>query len=330
MKGVFVVFDFEIDDFMTHCEYKNLSPKTIASYEQTLRLFATYLKEKERIEQAKQVKSEHITNYVADLQTRGKYAVAMEKWERARNHPNHRRDYKDSISPCTINNYLRNLRVFFGYMVEDRRAKSNPVSVKHFVKAPRKAQEYLTDQEFARLLRCMDDSQFSEFRDSVIVQFLLDTGMRIGECLASDVVNIDMNRRGLLLPAEITKGKADRFVFFGTDMARLLRRWFQYKDRYTGNEYLFCTKQGTRLGVSTFESNLRKYARRAGIENVHPHVFRNNFSKRFLLAGGDIYTLSRLLGHSSVTVTEQAYLDLTSNDLREKYQNYSPLSQMKR
>ena len=47
-----------------------------------------------------------------------------------------------------------------------------------------------------------------------------------------------------------------------------------------------------------------------------------------LVSGGDIYTLSRLLGHSSVTVTEQAYLDITQNDLAEMYRKHSPLSKI--
>lgn len=47
------------------------------------------------------------------------------------------------------------------------------------------------------------------------------------------------------------------------------------------------------------------------------------------MSGMDIYTLSRILGHSSVTVTEKAYLDLTDDDLRKRYQNFSPISNMK-
>lgn len=46
--------------------------------------------------------------------------------------------------------------------------------------------------------------------------------------------------------------------------------------------------------------------------------------------GMDIYTLSRILGHSSVTVTEKAYLDLTDQDLRHRYQNFSPIENMRR
>jgi integrase/recombinase XerD len=45
--------------------------------------------------------------------------------------------------------------------------------------------------------------------------------------------------------------------------------------------------------------------------------------------GMDIFTLSKLLGHSSVTVTEQAYLDLTDEDMGKRYQNFSPISTMK-
>ena len=44
--------------------------------------------------------------------------------------------------------------------------------------------------------------------------------------------------------------------------------------------------------------------------------------------GMDIYTLSRLLGHSSVKVTEQAYLDLKDNDIGQRYQRFSPVSSM--
>lgn len=61
-------------------------------------------------------------------------------------------------------------------------------------------------------------------------------------------------------------------------------------------------------------------------ETITPHCLRNNFAKRCLMNGMDIYTLSWILGHSSVTVTEQAYLDLTDDDIGRKYQNYSPIS----
>ena len=59
-------------------------------------------------------------------------------------------------------------------------------------------------------------------------------------------------------------------------------------------------------------------------------MLRNNFAKRFLMNGGSIYALSRILGHSSVVVTEKAYLDLDDEDLRQNYIPYSPLEQLKK
>lgn len=67
--------DYDIDDFMTYWEVKNLSQKTLRSYEQTLRLFAQYLKEKFNIKEAGHVKEIHIREYIKYLQERGKYTV---------------------------------------------------------------------------------------------------------------------------------------------------------------------------------------------------------------------------------------------------------------
>lgn len=64
---------------------------------------------------------------------------------------------------------------------------------------------------------------------------------------------------------------------------------------------------------------------RAKTMNSYEQGLRNNFAKRCLMNGMDIYTLSRILGHSSVAVTEQAYLDLTDEDLGKRYQHYSPV-----
>ena len=81
------------------------------------------------------------------------------------------------------------------------------------------------------------------------------------------------------------------------------------------------------MTVSQYETNFRKYVDRAGItKRVSPHTLRNNFAKRCLLSGMDIYTLSRLLGHSSVKVTERAYLDIQDVELKGKYLEHSPIS----
>lgn len=80
------------------------------------------------------------------------------------------------------------------------------------------------------------------------------------------------------------------------------------------------------MTVSNYETNFTRYIQRAGItKHISPHTLRNNFAKRCLMSGMDIYTLSRILGHSSVSVTEKAYLDVNDEDIRKRYSKFSPI-----
>jgi integrase/recombinase XerD len=160
---------------------------------------------------------------------------------------------------------------------------------------------------------------------------MIDSGMRLGECSVLLVEDINLAKKQISLRAENTKGRKDRAVFFSPKVETIVRRWIQYKDRYTESDYLFPVKHsGAPIGVSNFETNFKKYLKRAGLnESISPHCLRNNFAKRCLMNGMDVFTLSKILGHSSVRVTEEAYLDLDSDDIQKRYQNFSPIGTMK-
>ena len=323
--------DLEVDDFISYCDYKGLSTKTIGSYEQTLKLFIRYLQDECNITRTEQVKEKTIADYIANVKQRGKYTVVADDNTKRYNHPQNRQDFGKKVSLATVNNYTRNLRVYFNYMYENRLIKTNPMKKIKPLRIPRKAKGYLNDKDFNNLLKCFDLSKFHEYRDYVITQLVFDTGMRIGECLMiRDETDINFNERTIFLPAENTKGKKDRYVFFSMQMATELKRWLQYRDRYKESEFCFCTIKGSQLLERSFESNFTNYGERIGNKEIHPHLIRNNFAKRFLMNGGDIYTLSKILGHSSVKVTEECYLDLGTDDLRKQYQKHSPLMNLKR
>jgi len=322
--------DYDIDDFMDYCTAKNLAEKTINSYEQTLRLLSRYLIEVQNVKSAEDTKELHIREYIKYLQDRGKYTVTSNEETKNINFPENREDYGKKIEITTINNYIRNIKVFYNYIYKNRYITSNPVTRIKEIKCSRKVVGFIKNDEFNRLLRIFDLSKFHEYRDYIITQLIFDTGMRLGETLLIQEKDIDYINRTILLPSENTKGKKDRYVFFSEEMLKQLRRWLKYKDRYRQSEYIFCTNKGKPLSVSNYETNFKKYGVRIGLEKIHPHMLRNNFAKRFLMQGGDIYTLSRILGHSSVKVTEEAYLDLDTNDLRTNYQRYSPLANLKR
>ncbi len=216
-------------------------------------------------------------------------------------------------------------------MYENRIIKKNPTQKIKLIHVPRKAKGYMNDIEVNNLLKCFDLSRFHEYRDCIITELLFDTGMRLGECLLiKEKTDINFAERTIFLPADNTKGKKDRYVFFSVQMATELKRWLQYKDRYKESEYVFCTIKGTVLQERSFESNFSNYGERIGKKEINPHLLRNNFAKRFLMNGGDIFTLSKILGHSSIKVTEQCYLDLQTEDLKKQYEKHSPLMNLKK
>lgn len=321
-------FDWEIDEFLVYCRGVQLRPKTMKSYEQTLRLFERWCKEQQGIETVDKVTESVIRHYIQDLQERGKYSFYADESQKETNFPDRRRDYRKPVSNTTINNYIRNLRVFFNWLDRDYVIKRNPMKKVRQLKVNRKAKEYLADEEVRRLLSRLDKSYFSEHRDYVMTLLMLDSGMRLGECSALLVEDLELSRRRINLRAEETKGRVARTVFFGEKTERVLRRWLQFKDRYTESDYLFPVREsGGHIQVSNFEGNFKKYLTRCGLNEAYtPHCLRNNFAKRCLMNGMDIYTLSKLLGHSSVTVTEKAYLDLTDDDISRRYQSHSPIS----
>ena len=161
-----------------------------------------------------------------------------------------------------------------------------------------------------------------------MIMLMIDSGMRLGECSCLLTDDINISKRSATLRAEITKGRKDRIVFFSPKTEAVLRRWMQYKDRYVESDYLFPVRgHGGHISVSNFETNFKNYLRRSNLkESISPHCLRNNFAKRCLMNGMDIFTLSKILGHSSVTVTQEAYLDLTDEDIGKRYQHFSPVS----
>ena len=318
-----------LDDFTFNCKVRNLADKTIRSYEQTLTLFIMYLEREKEITKVVQVTQKHIVEYIDYLRARGKYTVVSDNFSTTINNPSARTDYNKKVSDITINNYIRNIKVFFNWAFAEKFIKNDIVKDIKLKKVDRTPKNYIEDKEFKRLLNTLDISKYPEFRDYCIINLLLDTGMRIGETLALTEGDFDFKHNTIDLRAEITKGKSHRQVYYSNNMAQIIKRWINFKDKYIDSEYFFSTLRGTQLDIRNFEKNLTKYGKRIEID-ITPHQLRNNFAKRFLMNGGNIYSLSKILGHSSVEVTEQAYLDLTDADIRKTYLHFSPLANMKK
>ncbi|MDQ0874991.1 site-specific recombinase XerD [Paenibacillus sp. V4I3] len=119
--------EFYVEDFITYCQNKNLSRKTLSSYEQSLKLFVAYLKNVHDVDKIKEVRTGHIRQYVSYVQERGKYTVVNRESSKLVNFPEKRTDYKKEVSSITINNYIRNIKVFFNWLKQEGELLKNPV-----------------------------------------------------------------------------------------------------------------------------------------------------------------------------------------------------------
>jgi len=270
--------------YMGYCQSRQLREKTMLSYEQSLKLFAVWLQEAEGITQVEHIKEGSIRRYIIELQTRGKYTFYSRKNSQAENEAKRRRDYNNQITNVTINNYLRNIRPFFSWLLEEEIIAKSPFAKVKKLPQQRTAREYLSDDEVKRLLKSMDTSYFPEYRDKLVMMIMLDSGTRLGETLSIEMDQIDLIGKTIHLPADKTKGRAARTVFFSNKVERELRRWLQNKDRYCESAYAFPVKHsGRAMNVSQYR---QRASRRtwSGIPRTAASPSRTSASRAILPA----------------------------------------------
>lgn len=166
----------------------------------------------------------------------------------------------------------------------------------------------------------------NEQRDRAILLTLLDTGIRAFELIALDLGDADLMRGAVIVRAG--KGGKCRTVFLGQTTRKAIRRYLKGRTRLADDNPLFLTVGGDRLTYSGLRQILRRLADQAGIKEPGAHDFRRAFALAMLRNGADLLTVSRLLGHSSLSVT-QRYLNLNDADLEESHRTAGVVDRLK-
>ena len=159
-------FDWQINEFMVYCRSTQLREKSMASYEQALRLFERWCAEELRIFTVDKVTEPVIRKYINDLQERGKYTFYVNDQSKKKNYPERRRDYRKPVSVATINNYIRNLRVFFNWLERDYIIRKNPMRKIRQLKYNRQAKVFLSDDDLKKLLSKIIPIQYHSYKSS--------------------------------------------------------------------------------------------------------------------------------------------------------------------
>ena len=160
-------------------------------------------------------------------------------------------------------------------------------------------------------------------RDKAIVLVLLDTGVRVGEITRLKVSDVQQGQV-YITPWGSGKKTKSRMVYIGRSATRAIYRYLLDRDL----EILFSTKDGRDMNRNTVRHMIKRLGTRAGVQNAYPHRFRHTFAIQYLRNGGDVFTLQRLLGHSSLEMVRR-YLQVADRDAQAAHRSASPVDRWK-
>lgn len=233
---------------------------------------------------------------------------------------NDKRRESGGLSTDSIRGHVKTLAAFFTWAYSEYhldRADNPMLSIKAPAK-PRPVPKAITESDARLLLNACDDTPIGK-RNRAVLMFLLATGCRATGALRLKPTDLALNR----FRAEIyEKGDKGRLVAFDPHTAECIAAWLDV--RPANAVTVFCSLgnaiEGQRWTLSGLHRMLRELAKKVGCEGrYNPHSFRHGFARRYIMAGGDISTLSKLMGHSSTAITGEIYAVFAVQEALEKY-----------
>lgn len=285
------------DLFIRKCKIKNLTDLSISSYEKKMVHFYEFID-----------KSEPITAVTKD--TVDDYIL----WLRENTEAN----------DITINSYLRSVRAFLYFCMEDRYIPTFKIQL---IKAEKKIKETYTDDELMRLLEKpdIDNCSFSCYKTWVFENYLLGTGNRISTALDLHIGDINFQSGVIILRK--TKNRKQQIIPLSATLAEILQGYLQIRGG-EADDYVFCNEYGEQASCRTYQQLVRRYNRKRGVEKTSCHTFRHTFAKNWILNSGDMFRLQKILGHSDLTVTKE-YVNMFGQDLQMDFEKFNPLDNLK-
>lgn len=227
-----------------------------------------------------------------------------------------------ALAHNSIATYVRVVKTFLNWCKAE-----NIVSVDvPNIKEKETVKETYTDEELELLLRRpAADCQFCEYRNWVIINFLLNSG-----CRAATVRNIQ-NRDVSLSDNQVifrhTKNGRIQVIPLCSRMVNVLRGYMTVRGG-SAADYLFCNEYGGMLSANALRLAIVRYNQRRGVQKTSIHLFRHTFARKYLVdCGGNAFTLQKLLGHSTLKMTKH-YCAIYDADIAKNYDSVSPLANM--
>jgi len=304
--------------FITANEVEGKSPNTISFYQAILNVFIRWIRTVGiGTVELRNITATHIREYLRYLQT--------EHIPYGEGHPLHKSGNR--LSPYGIKAHWATLSAFFNWAQQEGLIDENPMVRIARPKIPKKLKQGFTVEEIQKLLNvCRAKGGKRAARDIAIILFLLDTGCRISEVCQCRLEDVDLKTGRVKVRG---KGAKERFVYIGQKTKQALLKYIsKFRPQPQEGNWLFLTHDGRKMTRFGMASLLARLGREAGIQKVHAHRFRHTMAIQFLRNGGDIFTLQRLLGHTTLDMVKE-YLNILDADVEQTYRRASPVDNWK-
>lgn len=285
--------DEAFDIFIQKAEVRNLSERTIKTYKNHFMIFC---KSVDRAKLMEEMDIDVVDDFVLYLKE------------------------NSNANDITIASYMRTLRSFLYWaMREGYVAKFNiPIP-----KTEKKVKETYSQEELGKLLKKPNKQKcdFTEYRIWVFENYLLATGNRISSALNLKIEDIDFGSGNIIIRK--TKNRHQMIIPMSSTLESVLKEYLLVRGG-KDDDYVFCNSFGGKGELRSYQQAVADYNIKRNVYKTSCHLFRHTFAKNWLLNGGDIFRLQKILGHSDLTVVKE-YVNLFTNDLGIDFDKFNPL-----
>lgn len=302
-----------IADFLLACEADGLRIATIKWYRSLLVMFMTMYQGMALVD----ITTKMIRKYIVSLRQRDKHYIGRGLRE-------------GGLSEESIAGHIRALHRFWKWVQREYRLDFNPMAN---IKRPRQQipePKGIDMDDLARLFAATGDDVRGQ-RDKALLAFLIDTGTRSQGLLSLTDAKLNIAERQAMVQE---KAAPRRLIFFSEFTAQLLTSWLAV--RPANAKTIFCSlSHNYRWSGAPLSSNglymlLKRLKKASGVSGrVNPHSFRHGFAREYIKNGGDLATLARHMGHSSVTTTASYYAVFSPGELATSHDKFSPIDSIK-
>ena len=228
--------------------------------------------------------------------------------------------YSKGLNRNSISRKLSAIRSFYNYLL-----KENIVKINHFkeISNPKKAKtlpKYAKDNDLEKMFNSFDKEKPLDQRNSLILEMLYATGVRVNELVNIKINDIDKYNHSIKI---LGKGSKERIVFYGSFCEDALNLYLEDGRNKLLNEkdiaYLFINKNGSKLSDRYVREIINKVVRKCEIDyHISPHTLRHTFATDMLNAGADLMSVKELLGHSTLNTTS-IYTHVSNEQIKKIY-----------